>query len=150
MMEPFTEFLCFKLGSASRKMQKYYNSRLAEHGITIAQSFIILSLLEKDEQNVKDLAERLAIDSSAITGLVDRLEKEGLVERRVDPTDRRAFQIVLTTKGMELAEALRPVAVEFNENLKNDLSKGELAALSKFFRMMEEIDASEEASKERR
>ncbi len=146
-MEPLTELLCFKLGSASRKMQKYYNSKLAEHGITIAQSFIVLSLLEKDGQNVKELAECLSIDSSAITGLVDRLEKEGLVERRVDPNDRRAFRIVLTTGGRELAEGLLPVAVEFNDNLKKNLTKQELAALLKFFQMMEEINAREESSK---
>lgn len=140
-MEPFTEFICFKLGSATRRIQKYYNNRLSEYGITIAQSFIILSLLERNGQNIKELAEKLGIDSSAITGLVDRLEKEDLVERRVDRNDRRAFHVNVTPKGKKLGESILPIAIDFNERLKSSLTKSEQSALSKFFKKVEDIES---------
>jgi MarR family transcriptional regulator, organic hydroperoxide resistance regulator len=139
-MDKFTELLCFRLGSAARKLQKYYNGRLAEYGITIAQSFIILSLMEKDDRNVKELAESLGIDSSAITGLVDRLEKESLVERRVDTSDRRAFRIHLTARGRGLGDSMLPAAIEFNESLEAGLTRTELASLYKFFGMLEDLE----------
>ncbi len=140
-VEGLTDYICFKVGAAARKIQRYYNNRLAEHGITIGQSFILLSLLERDGQNVKELAEHLGIDSSAITGLVDRLEKEDLVVRRADERDRRALRIHLTDKGTKLITSLLPVANEFNDNLEKGLTKSERSALEKFFHMIDEIEA---------
>lgn len=140
MSEEFTEYICFKVGAAARKIQRYYNSRLSEHGITIGQSFILLSLNERDGQNVKELAEKLAIDSSAITGLVDRLEKEDLVERRADERDRRALRIHLTEKSAKLVSVMETQADQFNDGMKEGLSKSDLAALTKFFRLVDEIE----------
>lgn len=136
-MESLTTLLCFQLGSAARKIQKYYNKKFEEYGITVAQSFILFSLLESDGLYVKCLAERLDIDSSAITGLVDRLDKEKLVERRVDPEDRRAFRIFLTEKGKKLAETLAPIGQEFNKKLKDGMKKEELAAFKKFLQKID-------------
>jgi DNA-binding MarR family transcriptional regulator len=141
LAEEFTDYLCYKVGAAGRKIQRYYNNRLAEHGITIGQSFILLSLRQRDGQNVKELAEKLAIDSSAITGLVDRLEKVDLVERRADERDRRALRIHLTGKGAKLVNKMVTLGDQFNEGLKEGLSKPELAALEKFFHMVDELEA---------
>ena len=140
-MESFRDLICFKLGSATRRIQKYYNNRYGEYGITIAQSFILFSLLESDGLNIKNLAERLNIDSSAITGLVDRLEKESLVERRVDPKDRRSFSIFLTNKGGNLAETVLPIAVEFNEKLKINLGEEQEEFLKTFLCEIEKLGA---------
>ena len=141
MAEEFTDYICYKVGAAGRKIQRYYNNRLAEHGITIGQSFILLSLRERDGQNVKELAEKLAIDSSAITGLVDRLEKADLVERRADERDRRALRIHLTDKGAKSVGTMVKLGNQFNEGLKEGLSKSELAALEKFFLVIDKLEA---------
>jgi MarR family transcriptional regulator, organic hydroperoxide resistance regulator len=141
LADEFTDYLCYKVGAAGRKIQRYYNNRLAEHGITIGQSFILLSLRERDEQNVKELAENLAIDSSAITGLVDRLEKADLVERRADERDRRALRIHLTDKGKKTVNTMVKLGNQFNEGLKEGMSKSELAALDKFFLKIDKLEA---------
>jgi len=141
LAEEFTDYICYKVGAAGRKIQRYYNNRLAEHGITIGQSFILLSLRERDGQNVKELAEKLAIDSSAITGLVDRLEKADLVERRADERDRRALRIHLTDKGAKSVGTMVKLGNQFNEGLKEGLSKSELAALEKFFLVIDKLEA---------
>lgn len=52
------------------------------------------------------VAESLGCDPSNVTGIVDRLERRGLVERRADPRDRRVKQLVLTERGRSLRERL--------------------------------------------
>ncbi len=139
-MDSLQDFLCFKLGSAARSMQKHYNSRCAEFGITIAQSFILFLLISEDGLNPKTMAEQLEIDGSAITGLVDRLEKEGLVERRSDPRDRRAFCVFLTRKGRRKAEDVLPAAMEVNKRLKASLEKGDEQVVSRFLENVKGLD----------
>lgn len=122
--ENFTDFFCFKLAAISRKMNRYYNNRYAEYGITIGQSFVLFHLLDHDGSSVKDIAARVQLDSPAITGFIDRLIKEELVERREYPEDRRSLQIYLTTKGKGLAQEVLPIAREYNQHIK-DLISGE-------------------------
>ena len=132
ILAEFMNLMCFKIGLAARKIQKYNNNKFAEYGITIAQSFILFSLLESDGLNVKNLAECLCIDSSAITALVDRLEKEHLIERRIDPEDRRALRIFLTDKGRDLAKVVYPIAIASNEELKHNLKQEERDTIDNF------------------
>jgi DNA-binding MarR family transcriptional regulator len=103
---------------ASRKIQKYYNNRYCEFGITAVQSLVLLSLLEDDGQNIRNLAQKLSIDSS-VTGLIDRLEKEQLVKRVVDAQDRRSFQIFLTKKGKKIANCIFPIAMQTDGILRS-------------------------------
>lgn len=135
-MEDFTGYLCFEMGVAARKLHKYYNNRFNEYGITVTQSFILFALMLQDGQNVKNLAERLFLESPAVTGLVDRLEKEKMVERRSDPDDRRALKVFLTEKGRSLAERLIPVANEFNEKIKSQFSPEQVNSLKKLLRVI--------------
>lgn len=114
----FTETLCFKLAAASRTLQKYYNTRYSDYGVTVAQSFILYALIEEDGQSIKSLAEKLILDGSAVTGFIDRLEKEELLKRVMDPQDRRSFRIFLTEKGKQTANAIYPITKEVNDLLR--------------------------------
>lgn len=121
-MKNISSFLCFRLGALSRKIYRHYNTLFSEYGITVTQSFILFDLLFHESSNVKDIASRVQLDSPAITGLVDRLAKENLVERKEDPSDRRGLLISLTAKGRKLAEELEPIAEEFNKNMQGVLT----------------------------
>lgn len=116
----FTTLWCFRLNALSRKVSRMYNNRCLEFGVTAAQSFVILDLMDHEGTSVKDMAARIQLDSPAVTGLIDRLLKEGLVERREDPDDRRSLNLYLTAKGRTLAdERLAPMALEFNRFLQS-------------------------------
>lgn len=141
-MESFTGFLCFELGLAARKIYRYYNNKYSEYGITVPQSFILFALLEQDGQNVKDLAGRLSLDSPAITGLLDRLEKEELVERRNDPEDRRALKVYLTGKGRGLAGDIFKTAADFNKDLNSAFNEEEKKALKKILTVIDSMGLS--------
>lgn len=131
MMNSFTDFLCFRLGALTRRIQRDYNNKFAELGITLGQSFVLFRLLEADGSSVKDIAAAVQLDPPAITGLVDRLTKEGLVERRTDPDDRRTINIYLTEHGRETAGKAGMIAYEYNETMKQVLSGGDLTAFTK-------------------
>lgn len=79
------------------------------HGLTAAQ-FNVLGVLVVEGGGVRQqrLSELLVVDRSNITGLVDRLEKAGWVERQADPEDRRAHRVVVTETGRTLWETVRP------------------------------------------
>ncbi len=118
-MEKFTDFWCFRLNVLSRKISRKYNSKCLEYGITAPQSFVLFDLLDNEGSNIKDIAARVQLDSSAVTGVIDRLYKEELVKREEDHFDRRSVNIFLTPKGYKLAEDLFPTGKEFNLYLRS-------------------------------
>ncbi|MEV5554855.1 MarR family transcriptional regulator [Nonomuraea wenchangensis] len=61
---------------------------------------------------MRELAERMSCEPSNATFIVDKLEKQGLIERRAHPTDRRAKQLVLTPEGDALRERLLELLVQ--------------------------------------
>jgi len=138
-MKSFTGFLCFELGLAARKIYRYYNNKYSAYGITVPQSFILFALLDQDGQNVKDLASRLSLDSPAITGLLDRLEKENLVERRNDPLDRRALKVYLTEKGRGLAGEAYQIAADFNDELNSAFNPQQKEVLKKLLGVIDSM-----------
>lgn len=116
----FTTFWCFRLNALSRKVSRLYNNRCIEHGITAAQSFVIFDVMDHEGTSVKDIAARIQLDSPAVTGLIDRLVKEGLIERKEDPEDRRSLKIYLTPKGRVLVDnKLVPMALDFNRFIRS-------------------------------
>ena len=72
--------------------------------------FNVLNLVhgEPEGRSQSELSRALLMHRSNITGLVDRLEARGLVQRQSTPGDRRSYQVVLTTQGNELMEQILP------------------------------------------
>ncbi|MGI8966004.1 MAG: MarR family winged helix-turn-helix transcriptional regulator [Limisphaerales bacterium] len=75
-----------------------------------ASQFNILNLLRITPEGCTqiDLSRRLIMHRSNVTGLVDRLEKRGLLQRKDDPVDRRAYKVLLTASGYRLIEKILP------------------------------------------
>jgi DNA-binding MarR family transcriptional regulator len=85
----------------------------ADTGLSLPQSFALQQLNpEGRPESMRALAQCLQVDPSAITGLVDRLEAKGLVERRPDPDDRRVKALVLTPRGKRVRAHLRRILDE--------------------------------------
>lgn len=79
------------------------------HGLSVAQ-YNVLNVVCEAEAGLsqRELSEDLVVDSSNVTGLVDRMEKAGWVKRTDNPTDRRAYRIVPTSAGRKLWEEVTP------------------------------------------
>ena len=88
-----------------------------------------------------ELSQILAIDNSAITGLIDRLEKSGYARREMNPKDRRTYQISITDAGADEIQKVEPIVKEVNTKMKADFSKEEIETykrvLNRFFSTFE-------------
>ncbi|NLB18206.1 MAG: winged helix DNA-binding protein [Syntrophomonadaceae bacterium] len=77
--------------------------------------------MEEDGSTLKEIGTKAQIDSSSMTVLVDKLENEGLLERKLDSHDRRAIRVFLTPKGRELGMQVMELASDFNLQLRTSL-----------------------------
>ncbi len=75
----------------------------AEHDLSLTQ-FRVLAILRDRRLRMTELAAYLGLEKSTMTGLVDRAQKRGLVERAPSASDRRAVEVYLSTAGLELAD----------------------------------------------
>ena len=116
-MNELNSYICFSMRAAMKKIDKNLSLLLEDLGVSIPQSFILLSLLEENGVTLKELGNRTLIDSSSMTVLVDKLEKDELVERKLDPQDRRAIRVLITQRGQEIAEKITIIANDFNARL---------------------------------
>jgi DNA-binding MarR family transcriptional regulator len=93
------------LGRITNRYLREYETAAAQQGLTPQQAKALLALDEA--LPMRRVAERLGAEPSNITGIVDRLQARGLVERRADPTDRRIKLIATTDAGKSIAAELR-------------------------------------------
>ena len=101
--------LFFEIGMAQRVK---VGAALNELGLGFAQAHALRMLDPEEPRPMSALAERLFCDASNVTGIVDRLEKRGLVERRSAEGDRRVKALTLTPAGVELREQVMALMSE--------------------------------------
>lgn len=109
--------VCFALYTASRLVTRAYRPLLDELGLTYAQYLALLVLWERRDQGeppaaVKDLGQRLLLDSGTLTPLLKRLERQGLITRTRDEHDERTLRIALTPAGSALSERAAQVPAQ--------------------------------------
>ena len=129
-MAPLDQHICFLLDVATRRLTKFYNRRLRPFGITYNHLFILTCLWEQDGVHVKDLAQQLCLDSSSLTGHLDRMERIALVVRQDDPDDRRAVRVFLTGKARHLKDQLEPIGQELKGTLQRGVPPERIQALT--------------------
>jgi DNA-binding MarR family transcriptional regulator len=96
------------LAQVSRLLRRTFDERARGIGATRPQ-WLVLGLLKAHAgSNQGALAEMLEVEPITLGRMIDRLQEADLVERRADPTDRRAWRIFLTGKGEVLLDRLRP------------------------------------------
>jgi DNA-binding MarR family transcriptional regulator len=105
-MDRIEDCISFLLGKAYQQVTQDTKERLAPYDVTPVQYALLKLLWEQEGQSGAALGERLRLDSATITGVLDRLVKGNLVERRPDPQDRRINQVYLMPRGRALAEPL--------------------------------------------
>jgi DNA-binding MarR family transcriptional regulator len=96
--------LCFALYAASRSVTGLYRSLLDPLGLTYPQYLVMLVLWEQDGLTVRELGERLQLDSGTLTPLLKRLQTAGLVTRQRRKEDEREVDIRLTDAGLVLRD----------------------------------------------
>lgn len=95
------------------KMQQHSADHLHQYSLTPAQFDVLAQLVTNPGISQQELAERLLVTKGNVCGLIDRLEKLGMVQRCEDPEDRRSNRLHLTEKAQRLAAEAIPAHEEF-------------------------------------
>ena len=96
--------LCFPLYACAKEVVRRYRPLLDELGITYTQYITMMVLWEHRSMSVKDIGERLCLDSGTLTPLLKKLEEKGYIVRRRDDNDERILVASVTEKGLALRD----------------------------------------------
>ncbi|WP_316805609.1 MarR family transcriptional regulator [Pedobacter nototheniae] len=119
--------LCFPLYALSRVITAHYKPLLAKIELTYPQYLVMLVLWEHKTLSVKDLGEKLMLDSGTLTPLLKRLEEKVLVRRERSKIDERMVFISLSDKGLALKQLAAQIPYDLACSL--DLSEAELVSV---------------------
>lgn len=112
--------VAFVTNTASKRLAECLNNRLMTYNVTKSQWFAMYYINKNGYLSQKELANFMKASQPTVTGILDRLEKQGFIERREDQKDKRKKVIGLTQKGKEINEKLTSIAEDFkNTCLEN-------------------------------
>ncbi|MFQ6675526.1 MAG: MarR family winged helix-turn-helix transcriptional regulator [Fidelibacterota bacterium] len=125
-LENSTGFLVVR---TARSMKKALDTQLVELGLTASQHTVLSTLAHSDGLSLSEVGRRVFLDKPAITGLADRLEKDGLVQRKRTSSDRRVIKLYLTPKGRKLLRRMNEIATSVDRDLVSVLTPEQLKQL---------------------
>lgn len=120
-MDPETS-VGFLLHDVSRLMRAWFDERAAALGLTRAQWRVLVHLGPRQGINQRSLAEILELDNVTLCRHIDRLERDGWLERRRDPEDRRAWRLYLSEASHPTLKKMEGLAAETQAAALMDLS----------------------------
>lgn len=115
-----------------RYSQRYFSARLRGFPLETGQFPLLLQLFRHPEVTQEQLSQRLALDKATTARAAAQLLKSGLIQRREDPDDRRAYRLSPTGRALELEEDLFSIAGDLQEILFEGMTpaeRGQAAAL---------------------
>jgi DNA-binding MarR family transcriptional regulator len=111
--------------------------RLADE-CTMPRFDLLANLEREDGQTLATLSRRMLVTAGNLTGLVDRAERDGVVERRADPSDRRLSRVYLTARGRELVQSILPAHAQHVTELLSSLDAAERRELRRLLGKLRE------------
>jgi len=121
----------FLLSASQHTVYQYLSGRLAPYGITPAQYGVLGCLWEHGSLSPKRIGELLHLEASSVSSILDRMQKSGLIDRNIDPENRRAIQVSPTQKGSQLQEPVGEIIEEMNRLVLEPFSPEEQEGLLK-------------------
>jgi DNA-binding MarR family transcriptional regulator len=113
---------------ANQRVRRYLAAHLDELGITEIEAHLLARLSAKGPISVGELQRAFGLRPSTLTNALDRLERRGLIERAVDPTDRRTYTVRLTRAGARAARAVIALVDSLEARIADEVSEKQLAA----------------------
>lgn len=116
--------LCLHSQRAARALARHFDEALRPHGITSGQFSLLMSLNRPEPPNMRAVASLLAMDRTTLTAALKPLQREGLMETRVSPADRRNRLLILTPAGRQRLAAAVPTWEHEHAAIEARLAEG--------------------------
>ncbi len=133
------ECINFLLTTAQHTVFQYLSQRLAPYDITPSQYGILNCLWINDGTCLpRQIAELLCLETSTVSGILDRMQKKDLIDRVINPENRRKILVMITPKGEALKAPVLKIIDEVNEEVLKDFSPKETEFIRKSLRQIAE------------
>jgi len=126
----------FLLSKGYQRAWAILREEIEQYDLTPPQFALLSFLWQQDGLTQVELSEKGQIDRSTVGGLIDRLERDGLLERRQHPQDRRAYKIYLTEHGKEMEEPLSACADRSLKQFTSGLNDDEVTELRRMLEIL--------------
>lgn len=120
----------YLVSETARLFRRRFEDEARAHGLTLTQWKVIFQLQRQPDITQRALAENVASDPMTMSGVLDRLEKRGLIAREADPADSRAKRVRLTPEGEALYATTKAVGSRMHEAALTGLDAAQRAALA--------------------
>src|SRR5437868_9037879 len=124
--------LVFLLNVAQRRLQRWMAARTQASGVTAAQSGLLFILGQHDGALMGEAGAALDLGPPGISGLVDRMAAAGLIKRRADPEDGRAWRLWLTPAGRAALAQSKAGLCEINARLADGFTDAEIDVVARW------------------
>lgn len=112
----------YLLTVAQHEVFQIFSEGLSPFNITPAQYGVLRCLWEGCACTPKEISQVLRLENSTISGVLDRMEKKGLIQRELDSNDRRSIRVVLTPEGASIKDGVLEVIDDLNRKVLDGLS----------------------------
>lgn len=139
------EQLFDELSAFNRKLRAFFDAAVREEGLTLTRARVLFALSRRGTLTQKDLAEELEIETPTLVRVLDGMEKQSLIRRREDETDRRAKRIEMLEAGEIAYASVNALARHFRAQVAEDISPEDiltaLAVIRKLTVNLQALDA---------
>lgn len=130
------ECVNYLLTTAQHSVFLKMTEKLSVYDITPVQYAVLYCLWENNGTSPKEIAERLKLENSTISGILERMKKKELIKRSISKEDRRFIQVVLTEKGASLKEDVLATVEQVNTEVLSVFSDEERESLKSYLRTL--------------
>ncbi|QDT14438.1 MarR family winged helix-turn-helix transcriptional regulator [Alienimonas californiensis] len=130
----FHDSIPYFVFTAAHAIEKAMGAALEGHGITFRQCQMLGMLAAHGSLSQAQVAEMMGVEPSSVARLVDRMTRDGWIERRPDPHDRRKYQLFATDRAEPIWEGVQEVAATVRNTALEGLDEGDVPELKRMLR----------------
>lgn len=135
------------LDIALRNLDQLFNRAIQPLGLTIIEWYILRALYERDGQHASELARAVGRAATSFTPNLDKLQQKGYIERRPDPTDRRAVHIYLTDLAEQHRKEVLATAKEIDLEIRHLFEPDEFEVFLNVLSVIQSLEPDYNADK---
>ncbi len=123
----------------NRTLRHEFHGLMHDSGFTFPQLSVISILSKNGKQKVSDISEKMGLSDSTVSGILDRLEQKGIIERKRNKEDRRVVKIYLSKGSQEICQKYHRKREEYFAHLLKKLSEQEINDIIKGLEILNRV-----------